>query len=144
VDPVTFAERGEDALQLLHADMLWTLDALRDKYGPMRVNNWHKTPSVSPAQLLDPAWRSKNGIFIYRGFRPAACLEGTKYSQHRLGAAFDCDFERTTPEQVRQDIKRNPSDTAFTMIRAVEAGTSWLHFDGRNIPEAKQIMWVSP
>jgi hypothetical protein len=55
------------------------------------------------------------------------------YSQHTFGRAFDCIFDGVTAEEVRRDILNNPSDYAFVSITAIELGTSWLHFDTRNV-----------
>lgn len=145
VDPMTAKERGEKALELLHADLLYSLDLVRDRYRkPVRVNNWHRVKPDRFELYFDAAWRKKNGIFIYRGFRPASCLEGAKYSQHRLGTAFDFDVDGMTAEEVREDIRRHPDDPAFYGIRAVELRVPWVHVDARNIPDQNRILWVEP
>jgi hypothetical protein len=145
VDPVTFQDRGEKALELLHADMLYSLDMMRERYGrPITVNNWHRVKPSDPKFYLDPVWRRNNGVFIFRGFRPAWCTEGGKYSQHRLGAGFDFDVQGLTAADVRADIRKHPDDPAFYAIRAVELDVPWVHVDGRNIPDKARILWVTP
>jgi hypothetical protein len=145
VDPVTFQERGEKALQLLHADALYSLDLIRERYGkPVRVNNWHRVKPSDPSLYLDASWRKKNGVFIFRGFRPAWCTEGSKYSQHRLGSGFDFDVDGMTAEEVREDIRKHPDEPAFYAIKAVELGVPWVHVDARNIPDGQRIMWIEP
>lgn len=41
VPPAIFEARGEKAWELLDERLLITLDRLRDRFGPITVNNWH-------------------------------------------------------------------------------------------------------
>jgi hypothetical protein len=59
------------------------LDALRDKFGPITVNDW--------------SW---GGTFKESGYRSATSRTGAKYSQHRYGRAFDCKFGHVTVQGV--------------------------------------------
>ena len=99
-------------LQLFNPNALITLQALRDKFGPTFVNNWHV-----------------GGNNHYRGFRNFDCGIGAKLSQHKLGNAFDCNFTDYTAEEVREYILNNPHE--FPHITAIEGKVSWLHFDVR-------------
>lgn len=99
---------------------LWTLDALRDKYGPCIVNDW--------------SW---GGNFSQSGFRPAATMTGAEYSQHRFGRATDKKFSETDVVQIIEDMHENPDDPAFKYITCVEETINnetptWLHTDVRN------------
>ena len=101
---------GDRAWSLLDERALFTLDTLRDIFGPITVNDW--------------MW---GGRFSERGLRTQDGNTGSKYSQHRFGRAIDCIFKDTTAEEVREYIFSNPD--MFPHIRGVELGTSWLHFD---------------
>lgn len=106
---------------------LKTIDALRRRYGPLVVNNWHQ-----------------GGSFRNSGWRSWDCPEGASLSQHKLGRAFDCKFSRISAEEVRHDLTRRPQDTEFTAIRRIEAfdGMSWFHFDTGNHDREKQGILV--
>lgn len=96
---------------------LQTLDALRQRFGAVTVNNWH----VGGARKLS-------------GWRPFDCPVGARYSQHKWGRAFDCLFHHATPEDVRADIFAHPEREEYRHIRRIEAfeGMNWFHFDTGN------------
>jgi hypothetical protein len=102
---------------LIDNRILWTADVLRDRYGPMIVNDW--------------LWRVDKHANNYRGFRPRDCKIGAMFSMHRFGRALDCKFRHVDVEEVRRDIKDNDSYT-FKHITTIEINVTWLHFDCRN------------
>jgi uncharacterized protein YcbK (DUF882 family) len=108
-----YRDRGEKAIELLDDRLLITLDQLREKFGPVTVNNW-----------------------FWGGNRQWSCLRteksphGSMYSQHRFGRAADCLFKNFSASEIRNYILKNPS--AFPYITFVELDTEWLHFDVRN------------
>jgi len=96
--------------------VLWTQEQLRLRYGKMVCNTWK--------------W---NGIHQFRGYRPARCKEGAKYSQHRFFGAIDSIPMEVTAEEIRQDIiKGKGTDEIFQYVTCIEADVGWLHFDCRN------------
>ena len=109
---------GDKALMFLDDRALITLDALRERYGSITVNNWF--------------W---GGNRQWSGLRTENSPYGSQYSQHRFGRAFDCVFKYTTAEEVRQDILADHS--LFPFINSLEMGTSWLHWDTRNCRRIK-------
>ena len=113
VSKKVFSDRGNKAWALLDDRALRTLDALRERFGSITVNDWQ--------------WGGTNQ---YRGLREPDCQIGAAYSQHRFGRAFDCVFRDTTAQAVREFILDNPGE--FPYLSAIEMGTSWLHFDVRN------------
>jgi len=125
VPPEVFADRGEKAWALLDARVLITLDQLREKFGPIIVNNWHleKMPDWCP------------NLREWSGLRTEHSPWGTGYSQHRFGRAADCIFRDVLAEEVRQYIFDNLNE--FPFINSIELGTSWLHFDVRNCNRIK-------
>jgi len=108
-----YEDRGEKALELLDVRALITLDSLRNSYGIIVVNNWHK-----------------GGNFNWCGLRTPDSPNYKSYSQHTFGRAFDCHFKNVNVDIIRNDILHNPD--AFPYIMSIELGTSWLHFDVRN------------
>lgn len=110
-----FQARGAAAIELIDERVLITLDALREKFGPITVNNW--------------VW---GGNRQWSGLRTEQSPFGTAFSQHRFGRAVDCIFRNVTAEEVRQYILANPDE--FPLITFVELDVSWLHFDVRNCP----------
>lgn len=106
-----YEERGEKAWELLDPRALHILYRLRETFGPVIVNDWHR-----------------GGNNQWRGFRSDQTPVGAKYSQHRYGRAFDCTLEKPA-EEVRQYILAHPEE--FPYLTTIEAETSWLHFDCR-------------
>lgn len=109
-----YEARGDRAWQLLDAGMLAVLDRLRERFGPMIVNNWHRS-----------------GEREWSGLRTPGSPYYSPYSQHSFGRAFDVLFLRADVETVRQHILANPE--LYPEIGGVELDVSWLHIDGRNV-----------
>lgn len=94
----------------------YTADRLRQRYGPMIMNDWF--------------WRNENG-HQYRGYRPLDCKIGAKLSQHKMGNALDAKFRYKKVEDIRVDILNDPNHMDFKYITCVERDISWLHVDCR-------------
>jgi hypothetical protein len=101
----------------LDAHALVTLDRLRERYGPIVVNDW-----------------ATGGRFKHSGLRPMDCTEGAALSQHKFGRAFDCKFTQADPAEVRREIIANPDAETFEHITRIEDFPSmgWVHFDVAN------------
>lgn len=121
VPPDVFEARGEAAWELLDPRLLVTLDALRQKFGPIVVNDWHR-----------------GGQYKESGFRSALSETGARYSQHRYGRAADCKFVGdVTPQEVHAHIMAHPEEfPEITTLEAISATPTWLHVDVRNNSEA--------
>lgn len=115
VPPAVFKERVEKAWELLDDRLLITLDRLRERYGPMTINNYY--------------W---GGNREWSGLRTPDSPYGSQYSQHRFGRAADSLFKNVSADEVRRDILAFPGSWHFHMIGSVELGVSWLHIDTRN------------
>ena len=122
--PDVYYARGEMGWQLLDERLLRAIDALRDRYGPMIVNNWR--------------W---GGNRQWSGLRTPDSPYYSPYSQHTFGRAADCLFSETTAQEVRREILDYPDDDAHKLIQSVELDVSWLHIDVRN---CDRIMTYTP
>lgn len=119
VPPNVFALRGERAWELLDPRILLTANQLRERFGPVKVNDWHR-----------------GGHFKYSGFRDPACLIGARLSQHRFGRALDMKFRDASPREVFRYILENRSEFPYiTTIEDVEHTPTWVHVDCRNNAE---------
>lgn len=116
--PDVFQERGEKAWELLDDRLLITLDALRDDWGRITVNNYEF-----------------GGNRMWSGFRTKDSPYGTQFSQHRFGRAADCIFRDVQASVVRAEILHDPN--RYPLINSVELSTTWLHFDVRNCDRIK-------
>lgn len=122
-----YYSRKESAWELIDSRLIITLDYLREKYGPILINNWNRL-----------------GALNNRGFRDSDTNVGAKLSQHRYGRAADCSFltKGILVKDVRDYIIMNP--TEFPFITCIEMNVSWLHFDVRNHNLDHQIMLIYP
>ena len=111
-----FSDRGEKSWQLIDDRLIVTLDAIRDRFGPVVINTWHKGGGRRECGLRVPG-----GAY----YRP--------YSQHSFGRAADCLFVKSSVEDVREYIINNPKE--FPYVRGVELDVDWLHVDVRNYDE---------
>lgn len=116
VDPVTHAERGQRAWELLRPEALMTLDVLREKFGPIIVNNWHG-----------------GGQYRESGFRRHDSTTGAKWSMHRFGGAFDCKPRACTPKDIFDYVLAHPDEFPhLNRMENVVKTVTWLHFDVAN------------
>jgi hypothetical protein len=140
---------GRDAVinpkiwRLVDERILWTMDAVRDRYGTIIMNDY--------------LWGGNNQ---YRGYRPPIeLLHKTDYcrknivrtkfssltSQHCNGRAADSKSRKVTAEEVRADIRKNPDARIWRFVTTVEDNISWLHLDCRNWNRnASGIMFFDP
>lgn len=115
VDKATYNTYGDFAIKFLDPNTVNVLQFLRERYGSCLVNDW-----------------KQGGNFQYRGFRPPNCKVGGKYSQHKFGRAFDCNFKDATPDEIREDIIKHQITFLSEGLTRIEDGAfakTWLHFD---------------
>jgi hypothetical protein len=127
VDKDTHAALGDSAWMLFRPEALSSLDKIREYFDKeIVINNWHG-----------------GGDLSYCGFRPYNVSVGARYSQHRLGNAFDLHFgDAMSADEVRKEILAHKDDRAFIDITCLETNISWVHVDFRNI--ADRIRLVKP
>jgi hypothetical protein len=116
VPPDVYKMMGERSWEVLNPMALMTLQAVRDAFGPITVNNWHA-----------------GGQYKESGFRAPWSKTGAKLSQHRFGGAFDCKSSKVTPREMHDYILVNrPKFPYLTVIENTDATPTWLHIDCRN------------
>ena len=108
-----YLKYGEAAWQFFDINMLKTADALRERFGPLVVNNW-----------------KSGGQFSERGLRSFDYGGIFNRSLHKYGKALDFHSNTFTSEEIRQYILDNPDE--FPYISCLEMGVNWVHFDTRN------------
>ena len=124
VGPEIFKERGDRAWELLQAPALRTLDALRNKFGAIIVNDWFH-----------------GGNYSESGLRRFDTQTGAKYSMHKFGGAFDCKPKNFSPLEAFNYVLAHSSE--FPLLTTMEDATqtvTWLHFDVRN--HNREGIWV--
>ena len=113
----------EELLWLLFDDrILIAADIIRDAYGPMIINDWHK-----------------GGRFDESGFRSWFTPTGAKLSQHKFGRALDLKPVRGHVNTIREKIISR--ELCNGLVTCVEENVSWLHIDCR-MPEGEGIIKV--
>lgn len=75
-------------------DLVNMAQALRDRFGPLTINNWHV-----------------GGRFLDSGYRAPNCKIGSKTSAHRRGMAIDIKSNRLSSVEIQEDIKLNWEST---------------------------------
>lgn len=124
------AKYGEARLwYVFDPNLLYTIDRLSIRYGGLRCNNW-----------------ADGGQFSLRGLRPEDTATGAALSMHKFGKATDLDsLKGIKPEELRQDILKNPNCDDFKFITCIESDVNWLHIDTRNYDKEKNgILIVKP
>ncbi len=113
VAPNIFEDLGEKAWDLLDPNLLAALDKLRERFGPITVNNWRT-----------------GGPYKESGLREQDTKTGAPKSAHKRGKAADCKPVHGTVKEMFDYILDNASE--FPEIRRMEniAFTpTWLHID---------------
>lgn len=96
---------------LLDKRMVEADQMLRERFGPITINNWW--------------W---GGDRNWSGLRTQDSPYYSPTSQHSFARASDKLFKYVTAEEVREDIKVNCKKYGIT---AIEEGVSWVHSDTR-------------
>lgn len=116
VDPHFLTTPEDEVWAMLDENALRAIDALRDKFGPLRING--------------------NG-YTESGLRRPDTKTGAKMSQHKYGRAFDLKplQKGVTVRMMCDWIIANQSDAYAMGIRRVEDHRftpSWLHIDSKD------------
>ena len=128
VPPAVLNARGEHAWELLDAALLETIDLIRDRYGPITINNWQA-----------------GGTFGESGLRLPGTATGALWSQHKYGRAADLKFANAVPKDVQADILAHAEHyPRLTCMEDAAKTVTWLHVDVRNHQQPMQIWIVQP
>jgi hypothetical protein len=121
-------DRGVNVWFVFDFRLLWTIDALREKWGPMVANTWY--------------WDGSNE---YRGYRDKHCPIGADLSQHKFGRAVDLIPLQAPVDEIRKDIIDKPYHPSYQHITCIEDKVSWLHIDCRNWDKrSDNILIINP
>lgn len=96
----------------------------RDYFGrEVVINNWHT-----------------GGNFSLRGWRPQDTKIGARFSQHKLGKAFDCNIKGLSDREVYETILKNKElfyEKGVRRLEDIRYTTGWLHTDIKETNELK-------
>lgn len=131
VPQATFIEKGESAIELLHPELIDSLEKLRVHIGvPLRVNNWNS-----------------GGTFQNRGWRSPDSKVGAKKSLHKRGMAVDFDSPGLPMIELFKLIWNNRdwivANTAFRIVESFEYTKGWVHL-AIGDPEIKELQVITP
>lgn len=130
VPKATFEKWGAKSLRFINPALFRIAQALRDAYGPLEINDWHR-----------------GGHHQQRGYRLPDSPTGGKESAHKRGMAIDVEFDNETPAQVYADILNNKAKwTALgvTTMEDVNDTPTWLHLAIENWGKPGEIVIVNP
>lgn len=117
VDQRTWSIMGVGAAQLIDPTIIRVFDLLREKSGPIKVNDWHT-----------------GGRFKASGFRAIWEKTGGQLSQHRCGRAADVKSKKYKPGQLLSIIMQHKAEfmaAGLTCIESLQFTPTWLHLDCR-------------
>lgn len=116
VNPDIFRDLGERAWDYLRPEGLQMIDNIRNRFGPVIINNW-----------------AIGGEYSESGLRQSDSKTGARYSMHKFGCAFDMKFQDATPQEVYDFILKHPDQfPEVTTMENIDATPTWLHADVRN------------
>jgi hypothetical protein len=149
VCPHVFYKYGEWVWQFFDSRLLQVLDWIRERNGPVYVNNWGQPEYLNSPYIMYIRSRIKaglpiiaehvpeapKGMFDERGVRCNLCdlnLKKTKagilyISPHFRWQAADFDVQGKHAEETRQWIIANQIKLPFPV--RLEKGVSWVHLD---------------
>jgi len=118
VPPQIYKQFGDNSKWFIRPEIVKLAEFYRKYFGkPVTVNNY-----------------IFGGGFSERGYRVPDSKVGSKYSQHKLGAAFDCNIKGVDSDEVRDTILKNQKlfiEAGLTTIEHKDYSPTWLHSDIR-------------
>lgn len=127
VDKETYQRLGEKSWWMLNEKAVKGLFELRKAIGkPITVNNWF--------------W---GGSLENRGYRSIYSTVGGKFSQHRVGNAFDINVKGMSSDEVNEFIQKNYYKFGITTLEDKSFTPTWTHIDFRNTQQ-KELLIVKP
>ena len=127
VDKETWTKLGSKSIWMLNEKAVKGLEALREAIAkPITVNNWY--------------W---GGNLENRGYRSIYSTTGAKFSQHRVGNAFDINVKGMSSDEVNEYIQKNYHKFGITTLEDKSFTPTWTHIDFRNTQQ-KELLIVKP
>ena len=131
--PELYQQFGHKARWFIRKEVVETLQLMRDRFGPVIVNNWSDGGRLSAQEFLALPEHERKHKFTESGLRLFSTTTGSPYSLHKYGCAADPKFLKVPVEEVKSEIIKNYHDFKQTGMTTMEAGTKgWIHFDIRN------------
>jgi hypothetical protein len=122
VSKEVYDSMGDKAWDLFKPNALIMLDNFREFIGaPCSVNNWYGSDGSYEVRQLS-------------GFRPQSCPIGAKFSQHKLGNAFDVHVSGMTAGEARKRILADQNNSLLLNIMRLEDKVAWVHMDAMVLP----------
>ena len=113
VHPEIYKVVGDRSFDFLNPLLPITIQALRDEFGPIVINDW--------------LW---DGEFVNSGLRYPMSQFGAKLSAHKFGTAADLKFLDADPIQVQAYIHSHPEDYLYiTRLEDANITKTWLHVE---------------
>lgn len=113
IHPAILKRVGDRSLDFLHPQLVLTIQALRDKFGRITINNW--------------LW---DGKFKDSGLRLPLGELGAGMSSHKFGCAADCKFSDVEPIEVQTYIIRHQSEfPSIVRLENALVTKTWLHVE---------------
>lgn len=113
VSPDFYNNWGEKSLWFIDAGLLKDLDKIREKVGPLTINDWHR-----------------NGGYRFSGLRQKGDEYYNPTSAHSFGKAADIKSNKLSSEQLRDVIFEMSQNGELKYITRMELKTSgWTHID---------------
>lgn len=113
-----YHQYGRKSTWFIRPEIIKLAQFYRDWFdSPMTINNWY--------------W---GGPYQERGYRDPHTNTGSKLSQHKLGAAFDCTIRGISADEVRKEILRNKDEfmkAGLTTLEHPAYAPTWVHSDIR-------------
>ena len=128
IHPNIFEKCGSRSKDFLHPELISTVQQLRDKYGPIRINDWFG-----------------GGRFESSGLRIPHGTVGAMLSAHKFGTAADLKFAHTDPLVVQNYIVANADEFPhITRLENAIITKTWLHIEVGERETNQQIRIFNP
>jgi len=132
IPPEIFTIYGSSSTWFISPQLITLAQFIRDYFGTsLTINTWHR-----------------GGVFKERGYRTPGSTTGSKFSQHKRGAAIDFTIKGLTADEVRRTILDNQQvflAQGLTTIEDEEFAPTWVHADIRHVlPAPTKILIVRP
>jgi hypothetical protein len=129
VDPVTYAELGDESIDLLDEKLFKISEFVRETINaPCFINTWH-----TGGQYKESGLRNKN------------TTTGAKKSAHKLGKGMDIKSDGYTGEEWYEFVKKHAKELYALGLRRIEdkkIATTWCHMDTKEHGKANVIQVI--